>query len=251
MINFDDEFPMSMEREFGMAEHVPPVLVGFGNWVDIDHGATREAGRDVYHDKVFVRIAVPGDRLSMVFQPATDDHKRRFPKAWAAFESRSSDDASLRGTPIQMWPPISRAMAMTLRAAHIHTVEAFAAVHDGNIDFLGMNAREMRDKARIWLEQAATNAETMRLAKEKEELQGQLAAMSAQILALQNAQAPITHGGGGGDPAPNDSGSLMAEMAALREEMAALRAAANQPAPPAPERRKPGPRPRVRETQGA
>lgn len=64
-----DEFPMIVEREAGMREEIPAVMVGFGFHPIKDGKASIEAGRDVYKDVEFVRIAVPGDRNSLFFQP--------------------------------------------------------------------------------------------------------------------------------------------------------------------------------------
>jgi hypothetical protein len=196
-MNFDDEFPITMEREAGMPDYVPPVAVSFGMYYQLDDRKTAEAGHDVFRDVEFVKIAVPGDKSSLYFQPATDKHKQRFPKAYEAFKARQGGRGSLEGMPIENWAPISRSIALTLKAAHIHTVEALAIVHDGHIDRIGMNGRELRDKAKAFLDQAKDSAATMKLAGEKKALEDQLAAMQAQIAALVSAQsgqpAPLQH----------------------------------------------------------
>lgn len=181
----DDEFPITMEREAGMNEHVPAVAVSFGNYHEQDAAKSAAAGHAVYRDVVFIKIAVPGDKTSLYFQPATDTHKRRFPQAWGAFEKRSAGGAALEGLPIEQWAPITRSVALTLRAAHIHTVEALAEVHDGHIDRIGIDGRGLRDQAKAFLKQAKDSSATLRLAAEKKELQDELAAMREQIRALQ------------------------------------------------------------------
>lgn len=178
-----DDFPMSMEREAGMPEQVPPIAVSFGMYPLRDKKQSDAAGRDIYRDVEFVKIAVPGDKHSVVFQPATGVHRKRFPNAYRAFKER--DHTPIEGTILEHWPIASRSIVLNLKALHVHTVEALAAVHDGNIDRLGANARELREKARAWLEEAKSGAATARLAAEKEALQGQLAAMHEQLKALQ------------------------------------------------------------------
>jgi hypothetical protein len=180
----NDEFPMIVEREAGMHDNVPAVMVGFGFYPIKDGRASVKEGRDVYKDVEFVRIAVPGDRNSLFFQPAEEIHKQRFPKAYDAFKQRKENPTD--GTPIEQWPPISRAVALNLKTAHVHTVEALAEVHDGLVDRLGMNGRELREKAKAWISSAKSGAETTRLAAEKSALQDQLEAMQAQIIALQS-----------------------------------------------------------------
>lgn len=182
-MQLSDDFPMMMEREAGMGENVPPVAISFGQYPVIDSLASKKAGHDVYKDVEFVKIAVPGDRNSLFFQPAEASHRARFPRAYEAYKQR--EKTPVEGMPIEQWAPISRSLALTLRAMHINTVEALAAVHEGNIDRIGGNGRELREKARAWLAEAKTGAETQRLASEKQGLQDQLAALQAQVVALQ------------------------------------------------------------------
>jgi hypothetical protein len=184
-----DDFPMTLEREAGMPDFVPPVAVAFGLYPVLDNAKTKDAGHEVYKDVEFVRIAIPGDRNSLFFQPADRSHQMRFPKAYDAFKRRET--APVEGMPIDQWAPISRSVALTLKAMHVHTVEALAAVHEGHIDKIGGNGRQLRAKAQAWLAEAQTGAEAIRLAAEKTALQDQLASLQAQIVALQqNASNP-------------------------------------------------------------
>ena len=188
-----DDFPMLMEIEVDQntsatMQNCPPVTVAFGLYPLLDKKATKAAGHDVYKDAEFVKIAIPGDRNSLYFQPADDRQRKRFPKAYDAFKRRGTHP--VEGMPIEQWAVISRSVAMTLRAAHIQTVESLAAVHDGHIDKLGFNARELRGKAQAWLAQAKDGAATMALAEEKKALQDQLDAMRAQIAALNTRVGP-------------------------------------------------------------
>jgi hypothetical protein len=204
----NDEFPLTMEAEKDQRtgqEH-PPIAVGFGPWHVQDDEASAQAGHAVYRDQVFVKIVIPGDRNTMHFQPATDVHKKRFPKAWANYLAIADGTMAEPGLPIGEWPAITRSAALTLRAAHIHTVEALAAVHDGLVDRVGIDGRTLRAKAQAYLAAATSSAETMRLAAEKKELQDQIAAMRRQIGELIERQsAPSTEG----DAAPPDDGAIV------------------------------------------
>lgn len=182
-MNFDDDFPMMMERESGMPEHIPAVAVSFGMHPVKDGKASAAAGHDIYKDVEFVKIAVPGDKNAMFFQPADDKHRRRFPKTYAAFQDRET--APVVGAPIEQWAPISRGLALTLRAMHINTVEALAEVSDSHVDGIGSNGRQLREQAKAWLSEARDGAASARLAAEKTELENQLAAMQQQIMVLQ------------------------------------------------------------------
>ncbi len=184
-----DDFPVMLEREAGMSDNIPAVAVAFGNYPQEDPHKSAEAGHAVFKDTVFIKIAVPGDKNSLYFQPATDRHKERFPKAWDAYQKRERGGSHEEGMPLEHWAVVTRGVAMTLKAAHIYTVEALAEVHDGHIDQIGIDGRGLREKARAFLAQARDNAATMKLASEKKELQDQLVAMQEQIKALQAQQS--------------------------------------------------------------
>ncbi len=186
-MRMSDDFPMMMEREFGMPQDCPPVAVSFGMYPVVDNKKTLEAGHEVYREVEFVKIAIPGDRNSLFFQPSTVDHQRRFPNAYSAYKAR--ERKPIEGMPIEEWAPISRSLALTLRAAHIDTVEALAAVHDGNIDRIGTNGRDLREKARAWLEEAKSGAAVIAAAAKEQALQDQIAALQAQIEALKTLPA--------------------------------------------------------------
>lgn len=193
---FDDNFPMMLEREAGLPESYPAVAVGFGMYPQVDKAKTAAAGHDVYAEKEYVRIVVPGDKTSLLFQPSTDAYRRRFPKAYGAFQSREKGSGA-DGMPIEQWAAVSRSTALTLRAAHIHSVEALAEVHEGHIDRVPIgNARELQAKARAWLRQAKDSAEVQRKAAENQDLRDQLAALQAQMVALQQAATSAKRGPG-------------------------------------------------------
>lgn len=180
----EDDFPMRLEREAGMSDQVPMIAVAFGLYPQINAKKSAERGHDVYDDVVFTRIAVPGDKNQLYFQPTVESHRRRFPGAWQAFQNRSKGGPELDGLPIEQWPAVSRGQALTLKACHIHTVEALANVHDGHIDKMGTGMRELRTKAQVYLANATDSAAAMRLAQQNEGLQKQIAALQAQITAL-------------------------------------------------------------------
>ena len=180
---YDDEFPMMLEREVGLPDTAGQIAVAFGPYYEIDRAKSDTAGHEVYRGVIFVKIAVPGDRNALFFQPATDRHKQRFPKAWQAYLERDKGSKSVDGLPVEQWAPIGRSIALTLKAAHIHTVEALAEVGDSFIDKIS-GGRVLRDKARAFLAQAKDSAITLQLASEKKALENELSAMKAQIQAL-------------------------------------------------------------------
>jgi hypothetical protein len=115
-----------------------------------------QEGRPVFEDREFVRIIIPGDMRSQPVYEVNEEHKRRWPQQYDAFK-RGLEDAT-QGTPITEWPPITKARATELKMRNIATVEALAEVGDNILGSLGMGAREMREKARVWLDVAKNGA---------------------------------------------------------------------------------------------
>lgn len=179
-MTFDDNCPMIMEREAGAPESVPQIAVGFCMNPIPDKKQSAQKGYPVFRDREYIKILVPGDKNSEYFQPSTDIDRKKFPNAYQGFRNRESTPI-VEGFPIQQWPQLTRAESMTLKAAGVHTVEAMASVHDGNIGKLGNNARELRAKAQAFLANAKDSAASQVQAAENQALKDQIAAMQAQI----------------------------------------------------------------------
>lgn len=175
-----EDFPMELEVESGTMPGTPPVSVGFALCPMRDELKSRLAGHDVFVEVEHVRIAIPMDNKSLYFQPATEQHKRRFPIAYAKFKARTADNPGREGMPIEQWAQISRSLAMTLKSLNVHTVEDLAAVHDGNINKIS-DGRALRSKAVAFLAQARDSAATTKLAAEKAELEDRLKAMEQMM----------------------------------------------------------------------
>jgi hypothetical protein len=184
MTVLDDEFPLMMERESGMPEHVPAVAVAFGMYPIEDQKQTAERGTPWYKDVEYIKIAIPGDRNSIYFQPADPRHKVRFPQAYRAFKERTRTGIT-DGKPLTLWPPISRGLAWSLMAAHVHTVESLAQLTDDHLSKFPQNVREFRDKARAYIEEATSGAALNKAETDKAQMQATIEALQAQITALQ------------------------------------------------------------------
>ena len=116
---------------------------------------SQNENRPIFEDAVFVRIHIPGDQLSVIDGPAREDHKLRFPRHWALFESTQGKDGQEVGTPLNQWPLLSPAVVESLMAMKFRTVEQVAGASDQNIQRIGMLAgmspHALRDKAQRYL----------------------------------------------------------------------------------------------------
>lgn len=187
-----------------------PVIIQQGNHLHVQHGtdaglyasfymesvkdeeASLKEGRVIYRDVEYVKVMIPGDKNTVVcrpvchnFQGMTPPDTQRWPNQYQAFKNQQVQVNE--GTPLEHWAPISRSQAMSLKAVNIHTVEHLAGVSDANLHNLGMGARDLREKAIAFLEQAKNGAGLLQLQEENASLRTQLEAMQNQLNALTDA----------------------------------------------------------------
>jgi hypothetical protein len=158
---------------------------------------SRQEGRPIFEDREFVRIIIPGDRRSMAVEPVSEEHKARWPREYEAF--RIGREAPLEGTPLSEWPVslMSPARVQELAYFNLRTVEQLAAVNDAQLQNLGMGSRELRERARTWLEVAEKGAGPIErlisrnedLARETERLTRELKAANAELLSFRTREA--------------------------------------------------------------
>lgn len=156
---------------------------------------SEQAGRPVYVDQDYILILFPGDNTKKVDRPVDKgdlqrpSDAKRWPEQWAAYKAQQ--EVVQVGTPLTEWPPLSKAVALTLKGLNIHTVEQLAEVPDTALTWLG--AREQHEKAKVWLAQASNGAEAMRLKAENDKLRtdiDQLKAQFAELFAQRKGKQP-------------------------------------------------------------
>lgn len=155
------------------------------------------AGRPIFKDVPFIRIRFPGDPTRETTRPVRFEPAKshpyppdnvRFARQWMAFQAKQ--EQPLEGTPLEQWPPLSRAQVLELKAVHVHTVEHLAGVPDSSLHNLGMGGRDLRARAQAWLKDATAGAAAGALAVENAELKDRLAQLEAQMAELASGQAP-------------------------------------------------------------
>lgn len=148
-----------------------------------DVGASKREGRPIYNEVVFVEIIAPGQAGKQEFvAPATAEHKQRFPRQWARFEA--GEKAVTEGTPVEVWPIVSRSFAKQLKMSGFHTVEEIANVNDNDLKALGPGGREVRDRAKAFLDEAGRNALNDRLLRERKEQDDKMARLESELADL-------------------------------------------------------------------
>lgn len=169
--------------------------------------ASEVNGRPIFDQVLLVHVYAPGSKdSSPAFEllrtfsdplqtPRKGSQYDRFkPQADAFLSGR--DDPSMTGTPLSAWPALDVARVAELQALKVFTVETLAAFPDSALPQLGMGSRELRERAKAFLAQAAGTSldgayavENERLRTELARVQSELLATSQQLTAAQSALA--------------------------------------------------------------
>lgn len=135
-----------------------------------------------FEDIEMIEILVPGDSKSGPVLLVDDRVKRRFPDAYRNWKAGLAE--SIQGTPLQLLTGEGSEL-YRFKAMNIHTVEAMAALNDGQIEALGMGGRALRDRAK----RIIADRDTIREQQDKDDKDRRIATLERQIqemLARQN-----------------------------------------------------------------
>lgn len=160
------------------------LIAMFSNEAVEDTEASLREGRPIYKNVEFITISFPADNTKQLVRPVIYESTmtqpsdlERFPKQWAAFKAQQQDVHD--GMPLTQWAALSKAQVMELKGMNIHTVEQLAAVADMNLKWMG--AREMRENARVWLEEAENGSAVNKLHNENKSLRMEIEALKNQM----------------------------------------------------------------------
>lgn len=161
--------------------HSPLFVEFYDDAVEVTFKSEQE-GRPVYENRTFVRIIVPGDATNIVETIATQEHIKEYPRQYERYKQGASKVTE--GTPLDMWPPITKAQVKEARYFEIHTVEQLATISDSSMMRMGMGWRDLRTKAQAYLNAAKDGAVVAQQAAENKRLSDEIEALKAQIAAL-------------------------------------------------------------------
>jgi hypothetical protein len=143
-----------------------------------------QEGRPVHENKVFVRIAPPGERLNIVEREATENDKMRFPMQWEQF--RKNKQQVIEGTPIELLYPDQPAIAATLRGNGVQTVEMCADLSAHAIENVGMGCQTWVNYAKRYIEASRKGANESAHRREIEQIQRENKTLKSQIKMLKD-----------------------------------------------------------------
>lgn len=136
--------------------------------------------KPVFQDELFVKISAPGNNLNVIDRPADDRDKARFPKQWLIFQNTQGHGEQVTGMPLTEWTFLSKSRVEELRARKFFTVEQIAGASDLQTQSMGMDGMTLREKARVFLANAAKAADAQAKADENQALKTQLAEQDAK-----------------------------------------------------------------------
>lgn len=167
--------------------------------------------RPIFDDVIMVRIICPGDDKNIIDTVARDDHKERFPQQWMRFKNKQSpEDQMMAGkTPLSMWAFLKPSQVEELRALKFYAVDDIANASDSQIDSVGMiggmSPMAFRDRARMFLRAAAGEAGDTTQAVKMKELENQNATLVAQMEAMNQRLAALAAASAAVDVASEDA----------------------------------------------
>lgn len=123
--------------------------VRFYKHAELNSARSREEGRKIYEDKIYIRIVAPANRLNEIDRQATESDKVRFAAHYQRFIAGLEQMTA--GTPISELPRISAAQVLELQALKVDTVEQLSTMPDHTVQLLGLGGMTLKSQAIAFL----------------------------------------------------------------------------------------------------
>ena len=161
-------------------------LVKFYDQVVVDEAAFNEEGKPVYKEVTYVRVFSPGNAREVFDQPASDEHKGRWPEAWQTYINEKSgvEDEGIDGFPIDDYPLMDRLHSKILKSEGVKTLEQFTGIPDDNCRNLGAGFLELKYRAIDYLKNMNDTTHLNKMSKENKELKDKVEKQEALIKEL-------------------------------------------------------------------
>lgn len=147
-------------------------------------GESLKAGRAIYREIDYIRIMVPGDKLSIVERPVDSIDERRFASRYEKWKATQQN--VIEGTPLSSLPTMNPAKVEEYKFFGVHTVEQLAEVSD-NVGGKFPSFQEDKRRAKNFLEVAKGNAPIEKMNAELAQRDAQIEELRAQVQALSDS----------------------------------------------------------------
>ena len=147
---------------------------------------TAQEKRPIFQERIFLKKLVPGDNTLTIDRPMREQDIEDYPVEWARFEQKK--EATVAGTPIEVWNAISETQKAEFKALNIFTIDQFAQLDDivGN-KIMGFN--DLREKARAFI---AASQDSQMFDKIRAETDKKLQAQDVEMAELRAMIAELT-----------------------------------------------------------
>ena len=147
---------------------------------------TAQEKRPIFQERIFLKKLVPGDNTLTIDRPMREQDIEDYPVEWARFEQKK--EATVAGTPIEVWTAISETQKAEFKALNIFTIDQFAQLADivGN-KIMGFN--DLREKARTFI---AASQDSQMFDKIRAETDKKLQAQDVEMAELRAMIAELT-----------------------------------------------------------
>jgi hypothetical protein len=156
----------------------------FEHYATEDPVKSAAEGRKIFNDQEIVRVRFPGSDANYVFpatakasgwitDPMTGEqtqitYAEKFRKQYVQFRERTTQTKS--GTPLDYIPFLTEGKRAELKALNIYTLEALAEVDGQPLKNLGMNGRDLKNKAIEYIAETKQGAPNIQLMEQLEQL---------------------------------------------------------------------------------
>ena len=123
-------------------------------------------GRPIFQDEEYISIITPGSR-DVFTTPLDDTYRRRFKKRYTDWKDNNTA-AKIDGTLLSELPWLTKSQIAELNYSNVFTIEQLASLSDANaMQFMGNH--KLRERAKLYLEQAKGDAPMLKLQSALEE----------------------------------------------------------------------------------
>lgn len=102
---------------------------------------------DDFVEREFIRIAIPGDKHTVIDTTVSPEYAKRFAAEYSAFK-RHTEAGMPEGLPLEDWGHLNQYQIAELKVMNILTVDQLANLSDGQCQRIGMGGLQLRDQAR-------------------------------------------------------------------------------------------------------
>lgn len=106
-------------------------------------------GDGSHKDVVMVEVHIKGNKNTSFSEPVNEEHKRNYPKAWAAYEQNNPDLCD--GNPIGVLPGVGPSQAIALQGLGIFSIEDLASLGEPGINNVP-GGRTLQKRAKAYLD---------------------------------------------------------------------------------------------------